>query len=60
MAKLQKIIVYLKARLAEPSTLASIAVVLTLAGIHIDAGTMQAILSVATLIFSIAGILVAG
>lgn len=55
MGKLLGLFIWLKARLNEPSTHASIAAVFAMAGMHIDDGAIQDMLNVGTLIFGAMG-----
>jgi hypothetical protein len=55
MSKLLSLFIWLKSRLSEPSTMASIAAVSALAGVQVDAGLVKDGLNVATLAFGVLG-----
>lgn len=55
MSKLLSLFIYIKSRLSEPSTMASIAAVSALAGVQVDAGLVKDGLNVATLAFGVLG-----
>lgn len=58
MNKLLGLFIWLKSRLKEPSTMASIAVVLGTFGVHLDPGIVQDWLSTFTLVFGALGFFV--
>lgn len=51
MGKLLGLFIYMKARLKEPSTFASLAAVAAIFGAHIDAGVVNDWMNVLTLVF---------
>lgn len=55
MSKLIALFIWLKARLSEPSTMASIAAVSALAGVQVDAGLVKDVLNVGTVGFGVLG-----
>jgi len=55
MGKIISLFIWLKSRLLEPSTMASIAAVSALAGVQVDAGLVKDGLNVATLAFGVLG-----
>jgi hypothetical protein len=58
MTRYTALIAYVFARLKEPSTMAALAVVCSLAGLHVNAEVLQAVFTLATLIFSGLGVMV--
>ena len=59
MGRLIGLFIWLKQRLSEPSTMASIASIAALAGIKVEPGLVQDALNVGTLVFGTAGFFVA-
>ncbi len=55
MSKILSLFIWLKNRLSEPSTMASIAAVSALAGVQVDAGLVKDSLNVASLGFGVLG-----
>lgn len=55
MSKLLSLFIYIKSRLSEPSTMASIAAVSALAGVQVDAGLVKDVLNVGTVGFGVLG-----
>jgi hypothetical protein len=55
MSKIIALFIWLKARLSEPSTMASIAAVSALAGVQVDAGLVKDVLNVGTVGFGVLG-----
>lgn len=55
MEQLLGLFIWLKARLSEPSTMASVAAVLAMVGVHIDEGVYKDIMNVLTLVFGAMG-----
>ena len=51
--------IWLKARLSEPSTMASIAAVSALGGVNVDPGAVQNALNIGTVVFGALGFFVA-
>jgi hypothetical protein len=58
MGKIVGLFIWLKARLLEPSTMASIAAISALAGVKVDPGQVQDALNVGTLVFGALGFFV--
>jgi|APLak6261663543_1056040.scaffolds.fasta_scaffold46421_1 uncharacterized membrane protein len=58
MGKLLGLWIWLSARLKEPSTLASLAAILAMFGVHLEAGAIQNFLNVGTLVFGTLGFFV--
>lgn len=59
MGRMIGLFIWLKQRLSEPSTMASIAALSALAGVKVDAGLVQDALNVGTVVFGAAGFFVA-
>ena len=59
MSKLLGLFIWLKSRLSEPSTMASIAAVSALGGVNVDPGAVQNALNVGTVVFGALGFFVA-
>ena len=59
MSKLLGLFIWLKSRLSEPSTMASIAAVSALGGVNVDPGAVQNALNIGTVIFGALGFFVA-
>jgi hypothetical protein len=55
MSKIIAVFNWLKARLSEPSTMASIAAVSALAGVQVDEGLVKDVLNVGTVGFGVLG-----
>jgi hypothetical protein len=55
MSKILSLFIWLKSRLSEPSTMASIAAVSALAGVQVDSGLVKDILNVGTVGFGVLG-----
>jgi len=58
MDKMIAVFIFIKSRLHEPSTMASIAALMVLAGIKLEPGTIQDVLNVGTVIFGSLGFFV--
>ena len=58
MSKLINLFIWLKARLTEPSTMASIAAVSALGGVNVNPGHIQDALNLGTLVFGALGFFV--
>jgi hypothetical protein len=59
MSKLLGLFMWLKSRLSEPSTMASIAAVSALGGVNVDPGKVQDALNIGSVIFGALGFFVA-
>ena len=59
MSKLLGLFIWLKSRLSEPSTMASIAAVSALGGVNVDSGAVQHALNIGTVVFGALGIFIA-
>jgi len=55
MSKLLGLFIWLKSRLSEPSTMASIAAVSALGGVNVDPGAVQNALNIGSVIFGALG-----
>lgn len=58
MGKLLGVFIFLKSRLREPSTLASVAAVLAMVGVKLDPGTVQDFINTGTVLFGALGFFV--
>lgn len=59
MNKLSDVFMFLKARLAEPSSLASISVVMAMLGVNVDTAIIHDWVNVGALVFGVLGFFVA-
>ena len=59
MSKLLGLFMWLKSRLSEPSTMASIAAVSALGGVNVDPGKIHDALNIGTIVFGALGFFVA-
>jgi hypothetical protein len=59
MGKLLGLFIWLKLRLSEPSTMASIAAVSALGGVNVDPGKVHDAFNIATIVFGALGFFVA-
>ena len=58
MGKLLSVFIFLKSRLSEPSTYASVAAVMALVGVKLDAGIVQDWINTGTVVFGALGFFV--